>query len=106
MGIAFAIGAARALKEAGRTEVKIYGIEDQNAVSSQETTAKDSPWKYTSSRLNPKPHRRSRREDSCDGKYADDENTVIPMTLRPLSSRKSSFNKQEKLLTWSILQTR
>ncbi|MEE3604446.1 sugar ABC transporter substrate-binding protein [Bacillus altitudinis] len=43
---AFAIGAARALKEAGRTEVKIYGIDVSNA-DLQEMTAKDSPWKYT-----------------------------------------------------------
>ncbi|MGE6630489.1 substrate-binding domain-containing protein [Bacillus sp. NPDC077027] len=43
---AFAIGAARALKEAGRTEVKIYGIDVSNA-DLQEMQAKDSPWKYT-----------------------------------------------------------
>lgn len=43
---AFAIGAARALKEAGRTEVKIYGIDVSNA-DLQEMTTKDSPWKYT-----------------------------------------------------------
>lgn len=43
---AFAIGAARALKEAGREEVKIYGIDVSNA-DLQEIQRKGSAWKYT-----------------------------------------------------------
>lgn len=43
---AFAIGAARAIKEAGRDEIKIYGIDVSNA-DLQEIQKKDSPWKYT-----------------------------------------------------------
>lgn len=43
---AFAIGAARAIKEAGRDEVKIYGIDVSNA-DLQEIKEKDSPWKHT-----------------------------------------------------------
>ncbi|HAQ07642.1 MAG TPA: sugar ABC transporter substrate-binding protein [Bacillus bacterium] len=43
---AFAIGAARAIKEAGRNEIKIYGIDVSNA-DLQEIQGKDSPWKYT-----------------------------------------------------------
>ncbi|RXZ02688.1 sugar ABC transporter substrate-binding protein [Fictibacillus sp. S7] len=43
---AFAIGAARAIKEAGRNEIKIYGIDVSNA-DLQEIQKKDSPWKYT-----------------------------------------------------------
>ncbi|MFH7817844.1 sugar ABC transporter substrate-binding protein [Neobacillus thermocopriae] len=43
---AFAIGAARALKEAGREEVKIYGIDVSNA-DLQEIQRDKSAWKYT-----------------------------------------------------------
>ncbi|MDP4171515.1 MAG: sugar ABC transporter substrate-binding protein [Bacillota bacterium] len=43
---AFAIGAARALKEAGREEIKIYGIDVSNA-DLQEIQRQGSPWKYT-----------------------------------------------------------
>ena len=43
---AFAIGATRAIKEAGRNEIKIYGIDVSNA-DLQEIQEKDSPWKYT-----------------------------------------------------------
>ena len=43
---AFAIGAARAIKEAGRDEVKIYGIDVSNA-DLQEIQWLDSAWKYT-----------------------------------------------------------
>ena len=43
---AFAIGAARALKEAGREEVKIYGIDVSNA-DLQEIQRDKSEWKYT-----------------------------------------------------------
>jgi simple sugar transport system substrate-binding protein len=43
---AFAIGAARALKEAGREEVKIYGIDVSNS-DLQEIQRKGSAWKYT-----------------------------------------------------------
>lgn len=43
---AFAIGAARAIKEAGRDEIKIYGIDVSNA-DLQEIQTKGSPWKYT-----------------------------------------------------------
>ncbi|WP_110926188.1 sugar ABC transporter substrate-binding protein [Bacillus massiliglaciei] len=43
---AFAIGAARAIKEAGRDEVKIYGIDVSNA-DLQEIQAKGSSWAYT-----------------------------------------------------------
>ncbi|WP_226677815.1 sugar ABC transporter substrate-binding protein [Mesobacillus jeotgali] len=43
---AFAIGAARAIKEAGRDEIKIYGIDVSNA-DLQEIQGDDSPWKYT-----------------------------------------------------------
>ena len=44
---AFAIGASRAIKEAGRDEVKIYGIDVSNA-ELQEIQAKGSSWTYTS----------------------------------------------------------
>ncbi|ARK28943.1 sugar ABC transporter substrate-binding protein [Halalkalibacter krulwichiae] len=43
---AFAIGAARAIKEAGRDEIKIYGIDVSNA-DLQEIQEEDNPWKYT-----------------------------------------------------------
>ncbi len=43
---AFAIGATRAIKEAGRDEVKVYGIDVSNA-DLQEIQGKQSPWKYT-----------------------------------------------------------
>lgn len=43
---AFAIGATRALKEAGRDEIKIYGIDVSNA-DLQEIQAEGSPWKHT-----------------------------------------------------------
>lgn len=43
---AFAIGAARALIEAGRTEVKIYGIDVSNA-DLQIMQTQDSPWAAT-----------------------------------------------------------
>ncbi|PMC36734.1 sugar ABC transporter substrate-binding protein [Bacillus sp. UMB0899] len=43
---AFAIGAARAIKEAGRDEIKIYGIDVSNA-DLQEMQNEDSSWKYT-----------------------------------------------------------
>ncbi|WP_035323596.1 sugar ABC transporter substrate-binding protein [Peribacillus kribbensis] len=43
---AFAIGAERAVKEAGRNEVKIYGIDVSNA-DLQAIQEKQSPWKYT-----------------------------------------------------------
>ncbi|MCA1322364.1 sugar ABC transporter substrate-binding protein [Bacillus tianshenii] len=43
---AFAIGAARAIQEAGRDEIKIYGIDVSNA-DLQEIQAEESPWKYT-----------------------------------------------------------
>ena len=43
---AFAIGAARAIKEAGRDEIKIYGIDVSNA-DLQEIQGEGSPWKYT-----------------------------------------------------------
>lgn len=43
---AFAIGAARAIQEAGRDEIKIYGIDVSNA-DLQEIQADKSPWKYT-----------------------------------------------------------
>ena len=43
---AFAIGAARAIKEAGRDEVKIYGIDVSNA-DLQEIQTKGSSWSYT-----------------------------------------------------------
>lgn len=43
---AFAIGAARAIKEAGRDEIKIYGIDVSNA-DLQLMQEKGSPWKYT-----------------------------------------------------------
>ncbi|OAS88320.1 MULTISPECIES: sugar ABC transporter substrate-binding protein [Metabacillus] len=43
---AFAIGAARAIKEAGRDEIKIYGIDVSNA-DLQEMQDKSSSWKYT-----------------------------------------------------------
>ncbi|CAM3956749.1 sugar ABC transporter substrate-binding protein [Mesobacillus zeae] len=43
---AFAIGAARAIKEAGRDEIKIYGIDVSNA-DLQLMQEKSSPWKYT-----------------------------------------------------------
>jgi simple sugar transport system substrate-binding protein len=43
---AFAIGAARALKEAGREEVKIYGIDVSNA-DLQEIQREGSAWRYT-----------------------------------------------------------
>ena len=43
---AFAIGAARAIKEAGRDEIKIYGIDVSNA-DLQEIQTDGSPWKYT-----------------------------------------------------------
>ncbi|MBT2637587.1 sugar ABC transporter substrate-binding protein [Bacillus sp. ISL-39] len=42
---AFAIGAARAIKEAGRDEIKIYGIDVSNA-DLQEIQGEGSPWKY------------------------------------------------------------
>jgi simple sugar transport system substrate-binding protein len=43
---AFAIGAARAIKEAGRDEIKIYGIDVSNA-DLQLMQEKGSPWTYT-----------------------------------------------------------
>lgn len=43
---AFAIGAARAIKEAGRDEIKIYGIDVSNA-DLQLMQEENSPWKYT-----------------------------------------------------------
>ncbi|QOR68244.1 sugar ABC transporter substrate-binding protein [Cytobacillus suaedae] len=43
---AFAIGAARAIKEAGRDEIKIYGIDVSNA-DLQEIQTDGSSWKYT-----------------------------------------------------------
>ncbi|MGM0875994.1 MAG: sugar ABC transporter substrate-binding protein [Bacillota bacterium] len=43
---AFAIGAARAIKEAGRDEIKIYGIDVSNA-DLQEIQDESSSWKYT-----------------------------------------------------------
>ena len=43
---AFAIGAARAIKEAGRDEIKIYGIDVSNA-DLQELQEEGNPWKYT-----------------------------------------------------------
>ncbi|MFO1445637.1 sugar ABC transporter substrate-binding protein [Bacillus sp. Bva_UNVM-123] len=43
---AFAIGAARAVKEAGRDEIKIYGIDVSNA-DLQLMQEENSPWKYT-----------------------------------------------------------
>ncbi|WP_121664388.1 sugar ABC transporter substrate-binding protein [Metabacillus litoralis] len=43
---AFAIGAARAIKEAGRDEIKIYGIDVSNA-DLQEMQNEGSSWKYT-----------------------------------------------------------
>jgi simple sugar transport system substrate-binding protein len=43
---AFAIGATRAIQEAGRNEIKIYGIDVSNA-DLQEIQAENSPWKYT-----------------------------------------------------------
>ena len=43
---AFAIGASRAIKEAGRNEIKIYGIDVSNA-DLQEIQAKGSSWAYT-----------------------------------------------------------
>ena len=43
---AFAIGAARAIKEAGRDEIKIYGIDVSNA-DLQEIQDPKSSWKYT-----------------------------------------------------------
>ncbi|WP_407272712.1 sugar ABC transporter substrate-binding protein [Radiobacillus sp. PE A8.2] len=43
---AFAIGAARAIKEAGREEVAIYGIDVSNA-DLQLIQEEGSPWKYT-----------------------------------------------------------
>lgn len=43
---AFAIGAARAIKEAGRDEVKIYGIDVSNA-DLQEIQSAASSWSYT-----------------------------------------------------------
>ena len=43
---AFAIGAARAIKEAGRDEVRIYGIDVSNA-DLQLMQEKGSSWKYT-----------------------------------------------------------
>lgn len=43
---AFAIGAARAIQEAGRDEIKIYGIDVSNA-DLQEIQEEKSPWKYT-----------------------------------------------------------
>lgn len=43
---AFAIGAARAIKEAGRDEIKIYGIDVSNA-DLQLIQEDNSPWKYT-----------------------------------------------------------
>ncbi|EGL83654.1 periplasmic binding protein/LacI transcriptional regulator [Caldalkalibacillus thermarum TA2.A1] len=43
---AFAIGAARALKEAGREEIKIYGIDVSNA-DLQMMQEEGSPWVYT-----------------------------------------------------------
>jgi simple sugar transport system substrate-binding protein len=43
---AFAIGAARALKEAGRDEIKLYGIDVSNA-DLQEIQSEGSSWKYT-----------------------------------------------------------
>lgn len=43
---AFAIGAARALKEAGREEIKIYGIDVSNA-DLQLMQEENNPWKYT-----------------------------------------------------------
>ncbi|MFZ3591281.1 sugar ABC transporter substrate-binding protein [Bacillus sp. DJP31] len=43
---AFAIGATRAIQEAGRDEIKIYGIDVSNA-DLQEIQANPSPWKYT-----------------------------------------------------------
>ncbi|MDZ5474071.1 sugar ABC transporter substrate-binding protein [Bacillus sp. 31A1R] len=43
---AFAIGAARALKEAGRDEIKIYGIDVSNA-DLQLMQEQGNPWKYT-----------------------------------------------------------
>lgn len=43
---AFAIGAARAVKEAGRDEIEIYGIDVSNA-DLQLMQEENSPWKYT-----------------------------------------------------------
>ncbi|UII55524.1 sugar ABC transporter substrate-binding protein [Cytobacillus spongiae] len=43
---AFAIGAARAIKEAGRDEIKIYGIDVSNA-DLQLMQEEGNPWKYT-----------------------------------------------------------
>ncbi|WP_096156546.1 sugar ABC transporter substrate-binding protein [Bacillus sp. FJAT-45066] len=43
---AFAIGAARAIREAGRDEIKIYGIDVSNA-DLQEIQSEGSSWKYT-----------------------------------------------------------
>ncbi|QGH35414.1 substrate-binding domain-containing protein [Gracilibacillus salitolerans] len=43
---AFAVGATRALKEAGREEVDIYGIDVSNA-DLQLMQEENSPWKYT-----------------------------------------------------------
>ncbi|WP_100406318.1 sugar ABC transporter substrate-binding protein [Bacillus solitudinis] len=43
---AFAIGAARAIKEAGRDEIKIYGIDVSNA-DLQEMQEEGSSWAYT-----------------------------------------------------------
>ncbi|WP_077210972.1 sugar ABC transporter substrate-binding protein [Bacillus dakarensis] len=43
---AFAIGAARAIKEAGRDEIAIYGIDVSNA-DLQIMQEENSPWKYT-----------------------------------------------------------
>lgn len=43
---AFAIGAARAIKEAGRDEINIYGIDVSNA-DLQEIQGEGSSWKYT-----------------------------------------------------------
>lgn len=44
---AFAIGAAKAIREAGRTDVKVYGIDVSNS-DLQEIQKSDSPWVATS----------------------------------------------------------
>ena len=43
---AFATGATRAIKEAGRNEIKVYGIDVSNA-DLQLIQEKESPWKYS-----------------------------------------------------------
>ncbi|WP_020615086.1 sugar ABC transporter substrate-binding protein [Paenibacillus daejeonensis] len=105
---AFAIGAARALKEAGRTEIKIYGIDVSNA-DLQLMQEENSPWVATAAvdpmmigQVNMRLLAKKMNGEETPAEYSLEATLIDVETLRQSSEPVNMVNLADLIPGWGV----